>query len=169
MPSAPRYLVVARIVAPFGARGEVKAELRTDYPDRLASRTTVFLGREDEEPRAYTLRGVRFHQGRALLSLVGCDDRTTAESLRGLLVQVPTAEAPLPPPGSFYIYQIIGLEVQGIDGALLGRVTAVLTTGSNDVYVVQGDKGEILVPAVSDFVRQIDLEHGRMIVDAAGL
>jgi len=165
----PRYLVVAKIVAPFGARGEVKAEVWTDHPDRLAERTTVFLGGEDEEPRAYALRGVRFHQKRALLSFVGYDDRTAAESLRGLLVQVPSSEVPPPPPGSFYVHQIIGLEAWGTDGVLLGKVVAVITTGSNDVYTVQGGKGEILVPAVPHFVREVDLEHGRLIVEAAGL
>jgi len=169
MPSAPRYLVVARIVAPFGVRGEVKADLYTDYPDRLAKRTTVYLGRENEEPRAYTLRGVRFHQQRALLSFAGCDDRSAAEALRGMLVQVPTAEVPGSPPGTYYFHEIIGLRVEGTDGAALGTVTAILTTASNDVYVVTGEKGEILVQAVEGFVREVDIEHGRMTVDAARL
>lgn len=169
MPSVPRFIVVARIVAPFGVRGEVKADLWTDYPNRLASRRTLFLGREDEEPRAYTVRGVRFHQGRVLLTLVGCDDRTTAEGLRGLLVQVPSSDVPPLPEGSFYLHQIVGLDVYGTDGVFLGKVTTVMATGSNDVYVVQGEKGEILVPALPDFVRQVDIEHRRMIVEAAGL
>ncbi len=169
MASTPRFLVVARIVAPFGVHGEVKADLVTDYPARLASRATVYLGREDEEPRARELRGVRFHQNRALLSFVGCDDRSCAEALRGMLVQVPITEVPAPPPGAYYFHQIIGLRVEGTDGAALGTVTAILTTASNDVYVVHGEKGELLVPAVEGFVREVDIERGRMIVDEARL
>ncbi len=169
MAAQPDYLIVAQIVAPFGIKGEVKAEIWTDFPDRLADRATVLLGREDEEPRAYTLRGVRFHQGQALLTFAECADRTTAESLRGLLVQIPHDEAVPPPEGAYYLHQIIGLEVWGTDGQPYGRVADVLTTPSNDVYVVQGEQGQLLVPAGPDFVRQVDLNHGRLVVDVARL
>jgi 16S rRNA processing protein RimM len=169
MATQPSYLIAAKIVAPFGIRGEVKAELWTDFPDRLASRSTVFLGREDDAPREYTLRGIRFHQRHALLSLAGCEDRTTAESLRGLLVQIPAADVPPLPAGSYYLHQIIGLQVWGSDGQPYGTITEVLAMASNDVYVVEGERGQILVPAIPDFVRQVDLDHGRLIVEMSGL
>ncbi len=165
MPARPTYLIVARIVAPFGVRGEVKAEIWTDFPDRLAQRETVFLGCADEEPRPYTVRGVRFHQGQVLFRFDGCDDRNAAERLRGLLVQIPSAEAAPLPEGSYYLYQIIGLEVWDTDGKRRGTITAVMTTASNEVYVVEGEQGEVLVPAIADVVLDVDLEHGRMTVD----
>ncbi len=165
----PAYLIVARIVAPFGIKGEVKADILTEFPDRLANRDKVFLGREDDEPRTYLLRGVRFHLGQLLLTLAGVEDRTTAEALRGLLVQIPASEAVPPPPGSSYVHQIVGLEVWGLDGVLWGKVAGIMTTGSNDVYIVEGERGEFLVPAVPDFVRQVDLDQGRMTVDMAAL
>jgi 16S rRNA processing protein RimM len=169
MATQPAFLIVARIVAPFGVRGEIKAQLLTDFPDRLANRSTVFLGREDEQPRSFTIRGVRFHQGFALLTLDGCADRATAESLRGLLVQIPAADAAPLPSGSYYFHQIIGLEVRGCDGQLYGAITSILTTASNDVYVVEGGQGRILIPAIPDVVRQVDLEHGRIIVEMSSL
>jgi 16S rRNA processing protein RimM len=169
MAERPEYLIVAQIVAPFGIHGEVKANIWTDFPDRLANRTSVFLGREGEQPREYALRGVRFHQGQVLLSFVGCDDRTSAEALRDLYVQIPAAEAAPTPNGSYYFHQIIGLDVWGTDGRLWGTVTEILTTASNDVYVVEGQHGQFLVPAIPDFVRQVDLEHGRMIVDMTAI
>ena len=108
----PIYLIVAKIVAPFGIKGEVKANVLTDFPDRLANRTTVFLGREDEKPRMIRLRGIRFHQGQALLTLEGCDDRNAAEALRGpLRAHSRPANAPALPAGAYYLHQIIGLEV----------------------------------------------------------
>ena len=165
----PDYLIVARIVAPFGIRGEVKAELMTDFPDRLAGRSTALLGRENETPRSFAIRGFRFHQGFALMTFDGCNDRTTAEALRGMFVQVPVAEAPPLPDGSYFFYQIIGLRVWGTDGREYGTITDVMTTPGNDVYKVDGERGEILVPAVAAFVRQVDLDHGRMIVEMSGL
>lgn len=168
--SAPSgYFTVARIVAPFGVLGEVKAELLTDFPERLAKRRTVFLGREGEEPRAYALRGVRFHQRRALLALDGCDDRTAAEALRGQLVQIPETEAAKLPADTYYLHQIIGLQVWGSDGLPYGTITAILATPGNDVYVVEGERGRFLLPAVPVFVLSVDLEQNKLVAEMSGL
>ncbi len=169
MATAPAFLIVAEIVAPFGIRGEVKAEILTDFPDRLQSRSTVYLGREGETPRPYAVRGVRFHKQHALFSFADVQDRTTAETLRGLLVQIPRSDAPPLPEGVFYFHQIIGLAVYDPDGTCHGTVTGIMTTAGNDVYVVTGEGGRLFVPAIPDFVRSVDLEHGRLIVDVARL
>jgi 16S rRNA processing protein RimM len=169
MADQPAYLIVAKIVAPFGIKGEVKADIWTQFPDRLANRTTVFLGREDESPRMVTLRGVRFHQGQALLTFEGCPDRTAAEALRGLFVQIPSIEAPAPPPGAFYLYQVIGLRVVDAEGQDWGTVTDVLQTPNNDVYVANSARGRLLIPAIPEFVLSVDLEHGQIVANVAGL
>jgi 16S rRNA processing protein RimM len=159
------YITVAKIVAPFGIRGELKAALLTDFPDRLANRTKVFLGREGEMPRSHTIRGIRFHKGHALITLAGCDDRNAAELLRDLFIFIPADEAAQPPAGAYYIHQIIGLDVFDAAGLLWGRITDVLETPSNDVYIVTGERGQFLLPAIPDFVRQVDLEQKRIIAD----
>lgn len=169
MAARPEYLIVARIVAPFGIKGEVKAEVMTDFPDRLANRSTVFLGREDEQPRMVSLRGVRFHQGFALVTFAEVADRTAAEQLRGCYLQIPAADAAPHEPGAYYLHEIIGLEVYDPTGQLWGTVTTVLNTPANDVYVVDGAKGQFLVPAVPDFVHDVDLDRGRIVVDMAAL
>jgi 16S rRNA processing protein RimM len=169
MATEPRYLIVAKIVAPFGITGELKAALLTDFPDRLANRKKVFLGREGEVPRSYSIRGIRFHKGHALLSLVGCADRNTAETLRDLFVFIPAGEAAKLPAGVYYIHQIIGLEVWDPEGALWGTISDVLTTPSNDVYIVDGERGQFLLPAIPDFVREVDIDHKRLIADMARL
>ena len=65
----------------------------------------------------------------------------------------------------YYVYQIVGLDVWTGEGEHLGRVSEVLFTGANDVYVVQGEKGEILIPAVEDVVLEVDLASGRLTVE----
>ena len=70
------------------------------------------------------------------------------------------------PEGQYYHYQIIGLQVRTTQGELIGTITRVLTGKSNDNYIVQGTKGEILIPAIEDVVKSIDLEQGFMTIEA---
>jgi len=99
-----------------------------------------------------------------LLKLGGCDDRNAAEGLRGLLVQVPVDDAVPLEEGEYYHFQIVGLRVETDAGELLGRVVEVLETGANDVYVVRGPRGEVLLPAVESVVDVLDPAAGRMVV-----
>jgi 16S rRNA processing protein RimM len=160
--SEPRYLVVGRIVAPWGVRGEVKVTLETGFPERFKLLKRVYLG---EEATSFVLEGSRLHKGNALLKLEGFDDRDAAEKLRGQLVQIPIEEAMPLGEDEYYVYQIVGLDVWTTEGEHLGRVSEVLFTGANDVYVVQGEKGEILIPAVEDVVLEVDLAGGRLTVE----
>jgi 16S rRNA processing protein RimM len=141
--SEPRYLVVGKIVAPWGVRGEVKVAIETDFPERFKRLKRVYLGEK----------------------ATSCDDRNAAEKLRGHLVQIPIEEAMPLDEDEYYVYQIVGLDVWTAEGEHLGRVSEVLFTGANDVYVVQGDKGEILIPAVEDVVLEVDLTGGRLTVE----
>lgn len=156
----PRYLVVGKVLAPWGTRGELKMAILTDFPDRFRELKRVYLG---DEP--WMLKGYRRHGRWVILRLEGCADRNSAEKLRGALVQIPLEEAVPLSEDEYYIYQIMGLEVWTREGEHLGRVSEVLFTGANEVYVVKGERGEMLVPAIEDVVREVDLEGGRLIVE----
>lgn len=160
-PNPPAYLAIARIVAPWGARGEVKAEILTDFPERFASLEQVFLGPEQVP---YRLEGARLVKDWVLLKFSGLDTPEAAESLRDLYVQIPTSQAVPLKPGQYYEHQVLGLEVWTEEGRYLGRVVEILVTGANDVCVVQDGAREILLPTIGDVIRQVDLEAGRMVV-----
>ena len=160
--SEPRYLVIGKIVAPWGVRGEVKVAIETGFPERFKRLKKVYVG---EKATSFVLEGSRLHKGHALLKLRGCDDRGAAEKLRGQLVYIPFEEAMPLGEDEYYVYQIVGLDVWTSEGEHLGRISEVLFTGANDVYVVRGEKGEILIPAVEDVVLEVDLAGGRMIVE----
>ncbi len=162
----PRYLVVGRVLRPHGIRGELRVEVMTDYPERLDEHAFFYLARPDspESVRRYPLEKLRPHKGALLLKLGGCDDRNAAEALRGLLVQIPFQDAVPLEAGEYYHFQLIGVEVETEDGRELGRVTEVLQTGANDVYIVQGAGGELLIPAVESVILELDLESRRMVV-----
>ena len=70
------------------------------------------------------------------------------------------------PEGQHYQFQLIGLEVWTSQGELLGEITEILTTPGNDNYVVKGDRGEVLIPAIEDVVKSIDLNKGRIVIEA---
>ncbi len=154
----PEYLSVGEIVAPFGLRGEVKVLLDTDFPELLLAATYLYVG---EPPIRYAVEWAQPMRGMVRLKLAGCDSREAAEALRGQLVQVRAEEAPTPGEGEYYYHQLIGLEVWSEEGKYLGRVVEVFPTGSNEVLVVRGVE-EILLPAIEEVVRQVDLVAGRL-------
>lgn len=162
----PRYLTVGQILRPHGVRGELRVEVVTDYPERLEQHAFLYLAYPDspETVRRYSVQGMRFHKEMLLLKLAGCDDRNAADELRGMLVQVPVEEAIPLEEGEYYHYQLADVRVETEDGEWLGQLAEVLETGANDVYVVRGPRGEVLLPAVEDVIREIDLESKRMIV-----
>ena len=160
-----RYLAVGRVVKAHGVRGEISVAVLTDFPERFNSLEWLYLGNELEaEP--YRLEKYRWHKKNILVTLEGVADRNQAEQLRGQLVQVPIEDAVPLPEGSYYLYQLVGLQVVTGDGQPLGIVSDILETNANDVYVVnrEGHK-EILLPAVEDVVKSIDLERRQIIVE----
>ncbi len=164
----PRYVAVGQVVGVHGLHGELKVKVLTRDPHRLGLSQRVYMGLEDEEPVPWAVEGYRLHQGRVLLKLKGCDDRNTAETLRGYAVQVPLEEAIPLEEGEYYEHQIVGLDVWTVSEELLGQVVEIIYTPANDVYVVRraaSNGREILIPAIDSVVLKVDLEAGRLLVD----
>ena len=166
-------LVVGRITRPHGVLGELAVEVRTDDPElRLAAGAVL----ETEPAAAGPLRvvGTRWHSGRLLVRFADVPDRTAAESLRGALLLVDSAELEdLPDPDSYRDHQLVGLTVVGPDGAVVGTITDVLHHGQ-DLLVVTGSGSragaEILIPFVAAIVTEVDLaEHLVRVDPPAGL
>ncbi len=149
---AEGWLALGVLTTPWGVRGELKVHLDAE-PDYVERMKRVYLG---DERKPVDLRGF-FRRGRFYtFKLQGIDTFEQAEDLRGLAVSVPRAEAPSLPAGRFFVEDIIGLRVVTTGGRELGTVADVLLTGANDVYVVRGADGEILVPVIHDVVVSID-------------
>jgi 16S rRNA processing protein RimM len=162
----PRYLAVGRVLRPHGIRGELRVEVVTDFPERLDQHAVFYLAPPNapESVQSYPVQGMRWHKGVLLLKLVGCDDRNAADGLRGKLVQIPIEDAVPLEEGEYYHFEMSGVRVETEGGEQLGRVVEVLSTRANDVYVVRGPGGELLLPAVEGVVRELDVEGRRMVV-----
>jgi 16S rRNA processing protein RimM len=159
----PRFIVVGRILRPHGVRGEVVVEVVTDFPQRFDSLEVAYVG-DAVHARAHRVTKKRWHKGRVLMAFEGYPDRDSVETLRDLLVQVPVEEAMPLPEGEYYPYQLAGINVITEDGEHLGTISDVLFTNANDVYVVSGPRGQILLPAIRQVITQIDLPGRRVIV-----
>lgn len=157
----PTHLVIGRVVAPRGLGGELKVAIDTEQPDRFLQLGEVYLG---DGLVCFKVQRARLHRGQALLQLRGIADRNAAEAWRGAHVSVSMDDALPLEEGQYYCHQIEGLDAVTIEGEKLGRVTEVLATGANDVYVVRGDQGELLLPAVKDVILRVDLQAGILVV-----
>jgi 16S rRNA processing protein RimM len=163
----PSFIAVGKVLRPHGVRGELRVEIITGHPERLGRHAYFYLASPEspEVAQRYAVERLRKHKtGLLLLKLGGCDDRNAAEELRGMLVQIPIEEAVPLEEGEYYHFQLLGVRVETEAGKFLGQVVEVLETGANHVYVLDGPHGEVLLPAVEDTVRELDLELKRMVV-----
>ena len=161
------YLAIARIVAAHGLRGEVRCAIVTDFPERFQRTREVYLG---QRKRHYVVQRARLAKDAVIVKLESVDSRADAEGLRGLTMFVPERDAVPLEDGLYFWHQVIGLRVVTVEGEPLGSIIDIIETGSNDVYVVRGgdapgQRGELLIPAIGDVVRAVDIDTGTMTVD----
>ena len=163
LPAAADLITVGRIVAPHGVRGELRVRLETDFPERFEALRRAFVV---QAGRVETIQitGRRPHRGGILMRLEGIETLDAAARLRGAAIAVSRSQAVPLGPDRYYLFEIIGLRVRTVDGRSLGVVAEVMQGPANDVYVIRGGGGEILIPALRDVVRRIDLPAGEMVV-----
>jgi 16S rRNA processing protein RimM len=159
-------LVVGRIGRAHGIRGDVAVDVRTDDPDaRFAVGTELQTDPAPVGPLKIT--GIRRHSGRLLVRFAGMSDRDAAETLRGTLLMVDSADiAPLDDPDEFHDHELIGLSAVTTEGETVGTVDDVLHH-AQDVLVITARAGghEVLVPFVAALVPEVDVAGGRIVLD----
>ena len=161
-PSAPNErIVIGRVGAAHGIRGDLRIIPLTDFPERFPSLREVMVGDELLHIEQTKPQGRNF-----LMRFREYGVREEAQRLTGRLLTIPREDAVPLDEGEYYIFDIVGLTVYDTAGEELGTVENVLRTGSNDVYSVRTEDGrELLVPALRTVVRRIDLPEGCMVVE----
>ena len=157
---APEHVRIGYVRRAVGLNGEVEVEPLTDDTGRFKPGLSVRAGAAVRQVEA-----VRNGAGTLVLKLIGVDDRDLADDLRGNYLEIDTAEVQPLPEGSYYHWQLLGLEVFDIAGTRLGEITDIIDNPANDIYLLSAEDRQVLVPAVSEVVRSIDLAAGRMVVD----
>ena len=158
------WATIGKVVALFGLQGELKVRLLTDIPNRFAQLGAVYVGSDHAR---YSIEHVRPYKGEMiLLKFKGIDDADAAEALRNLDLDIPLSSLTKLPPDSYYQHDILGLHVVTLAGRELGTIVDIIVTGSNDVYVIKAPDGQqVLIPAIKDVVKQIDLIRHTMHID----
>ncbi len=159
-------VTLARILRPQGRRGEVAAEILTDFPERLKTLREAFLSDGRTAPRRVAILSCWLHKSQAIFHFESCLEIADAEKLRGLEVQVPLAERLPLPPGRYYITDLAGCEVWESSGRRLGDVREVQLVGEQTpgtpLLVVATPDGELLVPLAEEICTRIDTAARRI-------
>ena len=158
-------LAFGRIVGAHGLRGALRV-----HPDNPESNPQLlerlFLDCQGTPVEHRVRSSARAGRGSLKLELEGVDTIEQAQALRGVDVYLAIDDLPPPADKEFYYYQVVGLRVETTEGRVLGTIDEIFFNGANDVWVVKHGPGEVLIPVIEDVVRRIDLENGRVVIEA---
>lgn len=159
------FITIGKVVSTQGNKGEVNVLPLTDSIDRFKNLATVFL-RNNHSQAILNIEKIRIKEDMAILKLKDIENIEEAKTIVGSFLEVERKNAVKLPKDAYFIFEIIGLEVYTENNVFLGKVENVISTGSNDVYVVKRkDKEELFIPAIHDVVKNIDLEKKRITIN----
>jgi 16S rRNA processing protein RimM len=158
-------LVLGKIVGLYGIEGWVKLESYSEPRTQIFKYSPWFVGTADAAVEYANVKGRA--QGKGIVGrLPGVDSRDAAAALIGAEIRVPRSALPKPRPGEYYWVDLEGLDVFNLEGVGFGKVSHLFSTGSNDVLVVRdGDRERMLPFVLDEFVKEIDIEGRRIVVD----
>ncbi len=157
-------LEIGQIVNTFGIKGMVKIKPFTDDIRRFDELKKVYVEKKGNQVE-YEIEEVKYHKDMVLIKFKGIDKVEQAELLRNSYLSVSRDSVEKLEEGRYYIVDMLGLEVYSDEQVLLGTLEDIFNTGSNDIYVVKNKEGkQILLPAIQDVIKQIDMENKKIIV-----
>lgn len=158
------FLEIGQIVNTFGIKGMVKVKPFTDDITRYDDLKKIYV-ETNKNKSQYEIQEVKYHKDMVLIKFKGIDKVEEAELLRNAYLKVNRKEEPELEEGTYYIVDLIGLEVYSDEGEILGKIDDIFNNGSSDIYVVKNEIGkQILLPAISDVIKQINLEEKKIVV-----
>lgn len=159
------YFEVGQIVNTFGIKGFVKVKPFTDENSRFEELKTVYIVNKNEM-KEVEIEEVNYQKQMVLLKLKGIDTLTEAEKYKGLYLKIARKDAKKLPKDTYFIADLLGLEVYTDEGTLLGKVEDIFNSGANDIYVVKEETTgkQILLPSIKEVLKEIDLENEKITV-----
>ena len=159
-----KYLEVGQIVNTFGIKGMVKVKPFTDDINRFDKLKKIYIKNNNVE-KEYEIEEVKYHKNMVIIKLKEIETVEQANLLRNSYIMIKRDEEEPLKKGTYYIVDMIGIDVYTENDENLGQLEDIFNTGSNDIYVVRTKLGkQILLPAISDVIKEIDLENKKMIV-----
>lgn len=157
---------VGKIVNTHGVRGEVRVIRITDFDDRFQVGNTLYLIKDNEQPRHLIIAGHRTHKQFDLLHFEGLDNINDVEHFKGAHLKIKEEQLTKLNEGEYYHHEIIGCDVHTISGEMIGVIKDVLSPGANDVWVIKPAKGkDILIPYIKSVVKVVDVTEKKVTID----
>ena len=159
------FITIGKVVSTQGNKGEVNILPLTDSTDRFKNLVTVFL-RNNNSQTTLNIEKIRIKEDTVILKLKDIENIEEAKMIVGSFLEVERKNALKLPKDTYFIFEIIGLEVYTENNIFLGKVENVISTGSNDVYIVKGkNKKELFIPAIREVVKNVNLEKKRITIN----
>ncbi len=155
---------IGTITNAHGIQGDLKIYSLTDTPEYYLDTKQFFIEKADELV-PFEVEKLRFYKNQWIVKLVSIDDRDQAESYRQYRVLLKDSQLRPLEEGEYFLHDLIGCQVEDLEGVVLGTVIDVLQTGANDVYTVAGEHREFLIPAIPQIVKEVVLKHKVIRID----
>lgn len=158
------YLEIGQIVNTFGIKGQVKVVPFTDDITQFDTLKQIYIEKR-KNLELFEIEKSNYHKNMIILKLKGIDTPEQAESLRNCYIKINRKDARNLPEGTYFIVDLIGLDVYTDEEKLLGTLEDIYNAGSSDIYVVRTSEGkQILLPAIKDVIKKVDIENKKVIV-----
>lgn len=158
------FVAVGYIVRPHGIKGDIKIMPLSDNPLRYSTLKKVYIFTKSGKKEC-VVNKVKKTKGGLIVGFAPPLTVSEAEESAGGHIMVSADEVPGLGKGRYYHFEIIDMEVYTTDGGYLGRISDILSTGSNDVYIVKGNDREYLIPAIYDVIKEVDTTAKRMVIE----
>lgn len=157
-------LEIGEAVRPHGLKGQIKIKSYLVSKETTQRLQEVFVGSSKEKAASYRVKTIRAEKKSLLLGLAGIENIDDARQLVGSRVFILRDELPKLAEDEYYWHELLDLDVETETGEKLGRITAIIPGAAHDIYVCNSSDHEIMVPAVAEFIRKIDIAAGIMVV-----
>ena len=156
---------IAKIAKPRGLKGEVVADVLTDFPERFQGLVNVTAVAENGERRSLKIENAWFQNQRVVLKFEDVDSIEAAEELRSAEICVKESDAVELDTGEFYDWQLVGCDVDTVSGVAIGKVREVMRTGGTENLVVAGQDKEFLIPFAESICVKVEIEERKIVID----
>ena len=159
------FIVIGKVISTHGNKGKIKVVPLTDSIGRFKDLVNVFI-RKNDSREILKINRLRINKNNVFLKFESINDLNKAKMIVGSFLEIEKSDAVELSKDSYFIFDIIGLEVYTNKNVFLGKVEDIITTGSNDVYIVKNRSNqEILIPAIHDVIKDIDLKKRRITIN----
>ena len=158
-------MLMGTIVKPQGIKGELRLKTADDWRSLDIKPCRVIIKDSADREARHEITSVRPHGGLWIIKIKDIDDRNRAEELRGSECFISEEDRPDTPENYYFDRELIGLHVETVAGETVGTVREIMHGPAQDIYVIQTQESEVLIPAVNEFIKKIDVVHGILTID----